>query len=241
MEFKYFCFWNLFEKTTLKPALLVWLNSSLNFYVWRGICASWTECIVLHLSGFGAKRWNLTNSRSQNLSLRPETEKRIGNGKNGCCNRPASGLFSSAIDLFLSVIGLQQAVCRQKKAGCRPITGSIEPVAGRLQANYRRKQAGCRTITDENKPIADENRLDRACNRLNVDTIKMVGECFKMVFTRKRMVESLFSRVLRCFENILRRNVPTSGSTKPDVGTFLHNKWIHYFTGINSNFLELRL
>ena len=44
-----------------------------------------------------------------------------------------------------------------------------------------------------------------------------------MVFMRKRMVESPFQHVLRCFENVLRRNVPTSGSKEPDVGTFLHN------------------
>ena len=30
--------------------------------------------------------------------------------------------------------------------------------------------------------------------------------------------------VLRCFENVLRRNVPTSGLKEPDVGTFLYNK-----------------
>ena len=45
-----------------------------------------------------------------------------------------------------------------------------------------------------------------------------------MVFMRKRMVESLFQSVLRCFENVLRRNVPTSGSKEPDVGTFLYNR-----------------
>ena len=37
------------------------------------------------------------------------------------------------------------------------------------------------------------------------------------------MVESPFQSVLRCFENVLRRNVPTSGSKEPDVGTFLYN------------------
>ena len=44
-----------------------------------------------------------------------------------------------------------------------------------------------------------------------------------MVFMRKRMVKSPFEHVLRCFENVLRRNVPTSGSKEPDVGTFLYN------------------
>ena len=44
-----------------------------------------------------------------------------------------------------------------------------------------------------------------------------------MVFMRKWMVESPFQAVLRCFENVLRRNVPTSGSKEPDVGTFLYN------------------
>ena len=45
-----------------------------------------------------------------------------------------------------------------------------------------------------------------------------------MVFMRKRMVESPFQRVLRCFENVFRRNVLTSSSIEPDVGTFLHNR-----------------
>ena len=45
-----------------------------------------------------------------------------------------------------------------------------------------------------------------------------------MVFMRKRMVKSLFQSVLRCFENVLRRYVPTSGSKEPDVGTFIYNK-----------------
>ena len=45
-----------------------------------------------------------------------------------------------------------------------------------------------------------------------------------MVFMRKRMVESPFQSVLRCFENVLRRNVPTLGSKEPDVGTFLYNR-----------------
>ena len=45
-----------------------------------------------------------------------------------------------------------------------------------------------------------------------------------MVFTHKRTVKSLFKTVLRCFENVLRRNVPTSGSKEPDVGTFLYNR-----------------
>ena len=45
-----------------------------------------------------------------------------------------------------------------------------------------------------------------------------------MVFMRKRMVKSLFQPVLRYFENVLRRNVPTSGSKEPDVGTFLYNR-----------------
>ena len=44
-----------------------------------------------------------------------------------------------------------------------------------------------------------------------------------MVFMRKQMVESPFQTVLRCFENVLRTNVPTSGLKEPDVGTFLHN------------------
>ena len=44
-----------------------------------------------------------------------------------------------------------------------------------------------------------------------------------MVFMRKWMVESPFETVLRCFENVLRRNVPTSGLKVPDVGTFLYN------------------
>ena len=44
-----------------------------------------------------------------------------------------------------------------------------------------------------------------------------------MVFMRKRIVESPFQSVLRCFEKVLRRNVPTSGSKGPDVGTFLYN------------------
>ena len=44
-----------------------------------------------------------------------------------------------------------------------------------------------------------------------------------MVFMRKWMVESPFQAVLRCFENVLRRNVPTLGSKEPDVGTFLYN------------------
>ena len=37
------------------------------------------------------------------------------------------------------------------------------------------------------------------------------------------MVKIPFEHVLRCFENVLRRNVPTSGSKEPDVGTFLYN------------------
>ena len=45
-----------------------------------------------------------------------------------------------------------------------------------------------------------------------------------MVFMRKRVVERTFQRVLRCFENVLRRNVITSGSIEPDVGTFLYNR-----------------
>ena len=49
----------------------------------------------------------------------PELKKRIGSGKNKCCNKPATGLHLSAIGLFLSVIGLQQADCRQKQADCR--------------------------------------------------------------------------------------------------------------------------
>ena len=44
-----------------------------------------------------------------------------------------------------------------------------------------------------------------------------------MVFMLKRMVKSRFQSVLRRFENVLRRNVPTSGSKEPDVGTFLYN------------------
>ena len=74
-----------------------------------------------------------------------------------------------------------QADYRLDRACCKPITDGNKPVAGRLQmktsrlqADYRQKQAGCRPIIDENKPIADENRLDRACNRLNVDAIKVV-------------------------------------------------------------------
>ena len=45
-----------------------------------------------------------------------------------------------------------------------------------------------------------------------------------MVFMHNRMVKSPFQPVLRCFENVLRRNVPTSGSKEPDVGTFLYNR-----------------
>ena len=41
------------------------------------------------------------------------------------------------------------------------------------------------------------------------------------------MVESPFQTVLRCFENVLRRNVPTSSSKEPDVGTFLYNTREH--------------
>ena len=126
---------------------------------------------------------------------------------------------------------LQQAcnrlvfICNRLVFACNRLgTGRLQARSSLLQADYRRKHAGCRPITDENKPVADENRLDRACNRLNVDAIKMVWERFKMVFMRKRMVESPFQRVLRCFENVLRRNVPTSGSREPDVGTFLHNR-----------------
>ena len=45
-----------------------------------------------------------------------------------------------------------------------------------------------------------------------------------MVFMRKRVVKSPFQTVLMCFENVLRRNVPKSGSKEPDVGTFLYNR-----------------
>ena len=37
------------------------------------------------------------------------------------------------------------------------------------------------------------------------------------------MFESPFQAVLRCFENVLRRNVPTLGLKEPDAGTFLYN------------------
>ena len=40
------------------------------------------------------------------------------------------------------------------------------------------------------------------------------------------MVKSPFETVLRCFENVLRRNVPTSSSKEPDVGTFLYNIYV---------------
>ena len=87
--------------------------------------------------------------------------------KNKCCNKPATGLFSSAN-------GLQQADYRLDRACCKPIADENKPVAGQLEARSsllqavcRRKQAGCR-------PITDENRLDRACNRLNVDAIRVV-------------------------------------------------------------------
>ena len=36
-------------------------------------------------------------------------------------------------------------------------------------------------------------------------------------------LKARLKHVLRCFENVLRRNVPTSGSKEPDVGTFLYN------------------
>ena len=51
-----------------------------------------------------------------------------------------------------------------------------------------------------------------------------------MVFMRKRMVESPFQPVLRCFENVLRRNVPTSGLKEPDLGTFLYNNNLKMLT-----------
>ena len=90
------------------------------------------------------------------------------------CNRLATGSIEPVIGLFSSAIGLQQADYRLDRACCKPIADENKPVAGRLQArssllqaDCRRKQAGCR-------PVTDKNRLDQACNRLNVDAIKMV-------------------------------------------------------------------
>ena len=90
------------------------------------------------------------------------------------CKWLVTGLIEPVIGLFLSAIGLQQADYRLDLAYCKPIADKNKPVAGQLQARSsllqavcRRKQAGCR-------PSTDENRLDRACNRLNVDAIKVV-------------------------------------------------------------------
>ena len=85
------------------------------------------------------------------------------------CNRLATGSIEPVIGLFSSgSIGLQQADYRLNRACCKPIADKNKPVAGRLQARSSLlQQAGCR-------PITDKNRLDRACNRLNVDAIKVV-------------------------------------------------------------------
>ena len=205
------------------------LNNSCTQNLSLGICTSWTECKVLHLSRFEAKRWNFKQIPFPRTFLHtPKLKKQIGTGKNRCCNKPATGLFSSAIGLFSSVIGLQQADYRLDQACCKQIADKNKPVAGRLQAqssllqaNYRRKQAGCRPITDENKPVADENGLDRACNRLNVDAIKVVWEPFKMVFMRKRMVKSPFQPVLRWFENVFEKKCAYIG---------LERAWCRYIS-----------
>ena len=78
------------------------------------------------------------------------------------------------IGLFSSAIGLQQADYRLNRACCKPIADENKPVAGRLQAGSSLLQAVCRQKQAGCRPITDENRLDRACNRLNVDAIKVV-------------------------------------------------------------------
>ena len=90
------------------------------------------------------------------------------------CNWLATGSIEPVISLFLSAIGLQQADYRLDRACCKLIAVKNKLVAGRLQARLSLLQAVCRQKQAGCRPITDENRLNRACNRLNVDAIKVV-------------------------------------------------------------------